>query len=197
MPYVDVKKRLIHLKVVFYGTGMGGKTTNLKVIHKKTDPKQRGKLLSLETESERTLFFDFFPMAAGKLMGLDLRFSFYTVPGQSFYNLTRKAILKDVDGIVFVSDSNPERQDANIDSYLNLSENLHEYGIELATFPHVIQYNKRDLPEVLPLDQMRREINIYGVEDFEAVALNGEGVFETLRAVVKLVTAKVKKELQG
>ena len=196
MANIDIKARQINCKLVYYGTGLGGKTTNLRYIHEKTNPKQKGKLLSLETESERTLFFDFFPMAAGKLMGLDLRFSFYTVPGQSFYNLTRKTILKDVDGIVFVSDSDPDREDANIDSYLNLQENLREYGVGLANLAHVIQYNKRDLSDVLPLEQMRRDLNTFGVPDFEAVAVKGEGVFETLRAVVKLTTDKVKEKLQ-
>jgi hypothetical protein len=197
MANIDIKARQINCKLVYYGTGLGGKTTNLRYIHEKTNPKQRGKLLSLETESERTLFFDFFPMAAGKLMGLDLRFSFFTVPGQSFYNLTRKTILKDVDGIVFVSDSDPDREEANIDSYLNLQENLAEQNVPLKTVPHVIQYNKRDLVEATPIEQMRQDLNPFGVPDFEAVAVNGNGVFETLRAVVKLTTDKVKEKLQG
>jgi signal recognition particle receptor subunit beta len=197
MANIDIKARQVNCKLVYYGTGLGGKTTNLRYIHEKTNPKQRGKLLSLETESERTLFFDFFPMAAGKLMGLDLRFSFFTVPGQSFYNLTRKTILKDVDGIVFVSDSDPDREEANIDSYLNLQENLAEQSLPLKTVPHVIQYNKRDLVEVTPIEQMRHDLNPFGVPDFEAVAVNGTGVFETLRAVVKLTTDRVKEKLQG
>lgn len=196
MPTIDVKARRVNCKLVYYGTGMGGKTTNLRQIHKKTNPKHRGKMLSLETESERTLFFDFFPMAAGKLMGLDLRFSFYTVPGQSFYNLTRKAILKDVDGIVFVCDSQTDREEANIDSYLNLQENLREHKIDLATFPHVIQYNKRDMDDITPVDEMRRLINTFGVPDFEASALKGDGVFETLRTIVQLTTERVKKDLK-
>jgi signal recognition particle receptor subunit beta len=195
MAVIDIKARQINCKIVYYGTGFGGKTTNLRHIHKKTNPKQRGQLLSLQTESERTLFFDFFPMSAGTLMGMELRFSFYTVPGQSFYNLTRKTILKDVDGIVFVSDSDPERQDANIDSYLNLGENLAEIKIDIAKFPHVIQYNKRDLPEVMPLEQMKREINTYGVPDYEAVALQGQGVFDTLREVSKLTIDRVKEKV--
>jgi signal recognition particle receptor subunit beta len=196
MAAIDIKARQINCKLVYYGTGFGGKTTNLRHIHKKTSPKQRGQLVSLETESERTLFFDFFPMAAGKFMGFDLRFSFYTVPGQSFYNLTRKTILKDVDGIVFVSDSDPDREEANIDSYLNLQENLLEFKIELAKFPHVIQYNKRDLPEVMTVEQMRKTLNTYGVPDFEAEALAGKGVFETLREVSKLTMDMVKTKLQ-
>ncbi|MBW2277170.1 MAG: GTPase domain-containing protein, partial [Deltaproteobacteria bacterium] len=152
MPFVDAKKHQLHCKIVYYGTGMGGKTTNLKMIHQNTDPKMRGKLLSLETETERTLFFDFVPLSVGKIRGLDTRFGFYTVPGQSFYNMTRRAILKDVDGIVFVSDSQEERMDANIDSYLNLGENLAEYKIYIKSFPHVLQYNKRDLEEIVPVD---------------------------------------------
>lgn len=195
MATIDIKARQINCKIVYYGTGLGGKTTNLRYIHQKTNPKQRGKLLSLETQSERTLFFDFFPMAAGKLMGMDLRFSFFTVPGQSFYNLTRKTILKDVDAVVFVSDSQEDREEANVDSYLNLEENLREYKIELAEFPHVIQYNKRDLEDIVPVEQMRKEINLYGVPDFEGVAVKGVGVFETLRAVVKIATEKVKQQV--
>lgn len=196
MATIDVKARQINCKLVYYGTGMGGKTTNLRYIYKKTNPKQRGKLLSLETETERTLFFDFFPMSAGKLKGMDLRFSFYTVPGQSFYNLTRKTILKDVDGVAFICDSQVDREEANIDSYLNLEENLLENRIELATFPHVIQYNKRDMDEIAPVEDMRSLVNLYGAPDFEAVALEGPGVFDTLRTIVKLVTEKVRSELE-
>jgi signal recognition particle receptor subunit beta len=195
MAVIDIKARQINCKIVYYGTGFGGKTTNLRHIHKKTNPKQRGELLSLQTESERTLFFDFFPMSAGTLMGFELRFTFYTVPGQSFYNLTRKTILKDVDGIAFISDSDPDRQDANIDSYINLAENLAELKIEIAKFPHVIQYNKRDLPMVMPVEQMRRDINTYGVPDHEAIAATGQGVFDTLRDVSKLTIERVKEKI--
>jgi mutual gliding-motility protein MglA len=196
MATIDIKARQINCKIVYYGTGLGGKTTNLRYVHQKTNPKQRGKLLSLETQSERTLFFDFFPMAAGKLAGMDLRFSFYTVPGQSFYNLTRKTILKDVDAVAFICDSHVDREEANVDSYLNLQENLREYKIELRELPHVIQYNKRDLEDVVPVEQMRREINLYGVPDFEASAATGVGVFETLRAVVRLASDRVKEQIK-
>ena len=195
MPFIDVKKQLLQCKIVYYGTGMGGKTTNLKMIHQQTDPKMRGKLLSLETESERTLFFDFVPLSVGKIKGLDTRFSFYTVPGQSFYNLTRKAILKDVDGLVFVSDSQDERMEANIDSILNLEENLLEYKREISKTPLVIQYNKRDMEDIVPLDEMRTELNKWGVPDFEAVAIKGQGVFETLREIVRRTAQKVTKDL--
>ncbi len=195
MPQIDMKARQLTCKLVYYGPGMGGKTTNLRHVHKKTNPAQRGNLLSLETESERTLFFDFFPMSMGKVMGLDARFSFYTVPGQSFYNLTRKTILKDVDGVVFVADSQSDRMDANVDSYLNLQENLSSHNVELKSFAHVIQYNKRDLDDLSPVADMRREINLYGAPDFEAVATKGDGVFETLRAIIQMVMKNVKKEL--
>ena len=196
MPTVDVKARQISCKLVYYGTGMGGKTTNLRHIHQKTNPKLRGKLVSLETESERTLFFDFFPMAAGKLMGMDLRFSFFTVPGQSLYNQTRRTILKDVDGIVFVGDSQTDREEANVDSYLNLEENMLEHKIVLADFPHVIQYNKRDMEDIIPVEDMRQQLNTHGVPDFAASAVKGEGVFETLKKVVALTTERIKKELK-
>jgi mutual gliding-motility protein MglA len=194
--FVDVKKRQLQCKIVYYGTGLGGKTTNLRHIHKVTPPKLRGKMLSLDTETERTLFFDFMPLSIGKVKELDTRFSFYTVPGQSFYNLTRKAILKEVDGVVFVSDSQVARMDANIDSYLNLEENLAEYKIQLNDFPHVIQYNKRDMPDAISVDEMRSEINRYGVPDFEAVALEGRGVSETVDTVVRLVMEKVTRDLK-
>ena len=195
MPFIDVKKRILQCRIVYYGTGLGGKTTNLRVIHKKTSPEKRGKLLSLETETERTLFFDFVPISMGKIRGLDTRFSFYTVPGQSFYNLTRKAILKDVDGIVFVSDSQEERMDANIDSFLNLEENLLGHKLELADVPHVIQYNKRDLENIVPIEEMRRELNKHDVPDFEAVAIKEEGVIEAMSAILKMVTKKVISDL--
>ncbi|HEY3357053.1 MAG TPA: GTPase domain-containing protein [Polyangia bacterium] len=195
MPYVDVKKRLIHLKLVYYGTGMGGKTTNLKVIYEKTDPKLRGKMMSLATQTERTLFFDFVPMSLGKIKGLETRFNFYTVPGQSFYNLSRKAILKDVDGVIFVADSQVDRFEANVDSFINLEENLQEMRLALPSVPHVIQYNKRDLEPVSTVDELRREINRHQAPDFEAVAAKGVGVLETMRAAIQLVVAKVNKTL--
>lgn len=196
MPTIDVKNRQLNCKLVYYGTGLGGKTTNLRCIHKKTNPKMRGKLISLETATERTLFFDFFPMSVGNVKGLETRFSFYTVPGQSFYNLTRRTILKDVDGLVFVSDSQVDRMEANVDSFLNLQENLSTYKLELGQVPHVIQYNKRDLKEIVPVEEMRRELNPLGAPDFEAIATEGQGVFETLRAIIRLVIEKVTADLK-
>jgi signal recognition particle receptor subunit beta len=196
MPVIDVKKRQLICKMVYYGTGLGGKTTNLRYIHKKSNPKTRGKLISLETETDRTLFFDFFPLSLGEVKGMDTRFSFYTVPGQSFYNLTRKTILKDADGVIFVSDSHEDRMEANIDSYLNLQENLQTFKHDLREMPHVIQYNKRDLEEAVPVEEMRKELNTFEVPDFEAVATEGTGVFETLRTAVRLVMDRVTKDLQ-
>ncbi len=196
MPFIDVKKQQLQCKIVYYGTGLGGKTTNLRFIHKKTEAKKRGKLLSLETETERTLFFDFVPISMGNIGDLETRFSFYTVPGQSFYNLTRKAILKEVDGVVFVADSQEDRMEANIDSILNLEENLLTYGIDLKNVPHVIQYNKRDLEAIVPIEQMRKELNRYHVPDFEAIAIDGQGVIETMGMAVKMATEKVVKDLK-
>lgn len=196
MPFIDVKKQQLQCKIVYYGTGLGGKTTNLRFIHKKTDAKKRGKLLSLETETERTLFFDFVPISMGMIGDLETRFSFYTVPGQSFYNLTRKAILKGVDGVVFVADSQELRMEANIDSILNLEENLLTYDVHLKDIPYVIQYNKRDLEEIAPVEEMRKELNRFNVPDFEAIAIDGQGVIETMGMAVKMATEKVVKELK-
>ncbi len=195
MAHVDIKQRLIHLKIVYYGAGMGGKTTNLKYIHEKTDPKMRGKMLSLATQTDRTLFFDFVPMTFGKIKNLDTRFSFFTVPGQSFYNLSRKAILKEVDGIVFVADSQEDRFEANLDSWLNLQENLAEHKLTLGTVPHVLQYNKRDLAGVTPVETLRAELNTFKAQDFEAIASRGVGVFESMKSVVQSVIANVIKQL--
>ncbi len=192
---IDAKKKQINCKIVYYGTGMGGKTTNLKYIHQASDPQQRGKMISLATETERTLFFDFVPLAFGAIKGLATRFHFYTVPGQSFYNLSRKAILKGVDGLVFVGDSQEERHEANVDSFLNLQENLADYKYELKQLPHVIQYNKRDLPSALPLEVMRKELNPFAAKDFEAVATRGVGVLESMRHVVNQVLDNIKRQL--
>jgi mutual gliding-motility protein MglA len=195
MSHVDIKQRLIHLKIVYYGTGMGGKTTNLKYIHEKSDPKMRGKMLALATQTDRTLFFDFVPMTFGKIKNLDTRFSFFTVPGQSFYNLSRKAILKEVDGIVFVADSQDDRFEANLDSWINLQENLAEHKLTLDNVPHVLQYNKRDLPDVTPVEKMRAELNTFNAKDFEAIAARGVGVFESMKFVVQAVIANAIKQL--
>lgn len=195
MPQVDLAKRSLVCKIVYYGPGLGGKTTNLKYLHQNLPSTVRGQLMSLQTESERTLFFDFFPAALGKVGQFDIRLHFYSVPGQSFYNATRKSLLQSVDGIVFVADSNESRMDANIDSLENLQDNLLGLNRTLDSLPYVIQYNKRDAARAVPVEDMRRELNPHGVSDFEAIAVKGEGVFETQRQIVKTVLARVQQQV--
>ncbi|HEU0015147.1 MAG TPA: GTPase domain-containing protein [Longimicrobium sp.] len=187
MSMINYASREINCKIVYYGPGLCGKTTNLEYVYEKVAPNTRGKLISLATETERTLFFDFLPVDLGAIRGFKTRFHLYTVPGQVYYNASRKLILKGVDGVVFVGDSQVERLDANIESMHNLYENLSEYGLDLREIPFVIQYNKRDLPNISSLDELQRELNPNGVPHFEAVATRGIGVFDTLKAVSKLV----------
>ena len=187
MSMINYASREINCKIVYYGPGLCGKTTNLQFIYDKTNPGAKGKLISLATETERTLFFDFLPVDLGAIRGFKTRFHLYTVPGQVYYNASRKLILKGVDGVVFVGDSQVERLDANIESMHNLYENLAEYGLDLREIPFVIQYNKRDLPNISSLDELQRELNPNSVPHFEAVAVRGIGVFDTLKAVSKLV----------
>jgi len=191
MSFINYSSREINCKIVYYGPGLCGKTTNLQYIF--TNPEHRGKMISLATETERTLFFDFLPLSLGDIKGFKTRFHLYTVPGQIFYDASRKLILKGVDGIVFVADSQIERMDANIESFENMKINLKEQGYDLANIPYVIQYNKRDLPNVVPVAELKKVLNVDGVPDFEVVAAAGGGVFETLKAVVKLVLIELKK----
>lgn len=193
MSFINYASREINCKIVYYGPGLCGKTTNLQYVYQKTAPEAKGKMISLATETERTLFFDFLPLALGEIRGFKTRFHLYTVPGQVFYDASRKLILKGVDGVVFVADSQEERMDANIESLENLAFNLKEQGYDLEKIPFVIQYNKRDLPGVLPVEELRRELNHRDVPDFEACAATGEGVFETLKAVAKLILIDLKK----
>ncbi len=193
MSFINYSSREINCKIVYYGPGLCGKTTNLQFIYKKTRPEAKGKMITLATETERTLFFDFLPLSLGDIKGFKTRFHLYTVPGQIFYDASRKLILKGVDGIVFVADSQIERMDANIESFENMHINLEEQGYNLSNIPHVIQYNKRDLPGVVPLTEMKKVLNAAGVPDFEAVASEGTGVFETLKAIVKMVLIELKK----
>src|SRR5688572_14377141 len=187
MSMINYASREINCKVVYYGTGLGGKTTNLEYIYSRVSPDTKGKMISLATETERTLFFDFLPIDLGEIRGFKTRFHLYTVPGQVYYNASRKLILKGVDGIIFVADSQRERGEANIEAMHNLYENLESYGYDLQKLPFAIQYNKRDLANALTLDELRAQINPMGVPDFEAVALEGKGVFETLKCVSKMV----------
>jgi signal recognition particle receptor subunit beta len=187
MSMINYASREINCKIVYYGTGLGGKTTNLEYIYSRVNPDTKGKMISLATESERTLFFDFLPIDLGEVRGFKTRFHLYTVPGQVYYNASRRLILKGVDGLVFVADSQASRAEANIEAMHNLYENLETYGYELEKIPFAIQYNKRDMPNILPVPELRAQINPMGVPDFEGTAVQGKGVFETLSCVSKLV----------
>src|SRR5690554_2797530 len=187
MSMINYASREINCKIVYYGPGLGGKTTNLEYVYEKVAPTTRGKLISLATENERTLFFDFLPVDLGTIRGFKTRFHLYTVPGQVYYNASRRLILKGVDGIVFVADSQAERMDADLASMQNLYENLADYGYDPRQLPLVLQYNKRDLPTRVPAEELSAQLNPGGLEEFEAVATEGEGVFDTLRAVSKQV----------
>ncbi len=193
MSFINYSSREINCKIVYYGPGLCGKTTNLQHIYLKTNPDVKGKMISLATETERTLFFDFLPLALGEIRGFKTRFHLYTVPGQVFYDASRKLILKGVDGVVFVADSQIERMEANLESLDNLRVNLKEQGYELDNIPYVIQYNKRDLPNAAPLAELQKLCNPKGAVEFEACATTGIGVFETLKAVAKGVLADLKR----
>ena len=187
MSLINYASREINCKIVYYGTGLGGKTTNLEYVYSKVNPDAKGKMISLATETERTLFFDFLPIDLGEVKGFKTRFHLYTVPGQVYYNASRKLILKGVDGVIFVADSQAERMEANIEAMHNLYENLESYGYDLTKIPFVMQYNKRDLPNAMPMGNLRSQLNPMGVPDFEGVAIEGQGVFETLGSVSKMV----------
>ncbi|MBI5418264.1 GTPase domain-containing protein [Candidatus Poribacteria bacterium] len=191
MSFINYSTREINLKLVYYGPGLGGKTTNLIYIYGKVNPAAKGKMISLATESERTLFFDFLPIELGDIKGYKTRFHLYTVPGQVFYNASRKLILRGVDGIIFVADSQSALREANVDSLKNMQENLIEQGYNLKDIPYVLQYNKRDLRNVLSIDQLNRDLNPSGVKHFEAVAINGIGVFDSLKYITKSVLTKL------
>ena len=193
MSFINYSSREINCKLVYYGPGLCGKTTNLHYIYAKTSPDAKGKMISLATETERTLFFDFLPLSLGEIRGFKTRFHLYTVPGQVFYDASRKLILKGVDGVIFVADSQLERLEANEESVENLRTNLAEQGYSLEKIPYVIQYNKRDLPNAVTVDELRQVLNPASVPDYEAVARTGVGVFDTLKAVSKLVLNELKR----
>jgi hypothetical protein len=193
MSFINYASREINCKIVYYGPGLCGKTTNLQFIYNKIKPESKGKMISLATETERTLFFDFLPLLLGDIKGFKTRFHLYTVPGQIFYDASRKLILKGVDGIVFVCDSQLDRMDANIESFENMKVNLEEQGYDLNNIPYILQYNKRDLPNIVPISELKKLLNVDGVPDFEAAAPRGIGVFESLKVIVKLVLIELKK----
>src|SRR5690349_18431394 len=193
MSFINYMAREINCKLVYYGPGLCGKTTNLQYIYQKTNPEAKGKMISLATETERTLFFDFLPLALGEIRGFKTRFHLYTVPGQVFYDASRKLILKGVDGVVFVADSQIARMEANVESLENLRTNLAEQGYSLDKLPYVVQYNKRDMPNTAPTEELRSLLNPSAVPDFEAVATTGQGVFDTLKAIAKLVLTELRR----
>ena len=196
MTFINYASREINCKIVYYGPGLCGKTTNLQYIYDKSNAAARGKLISLATETDRTLFFDFLPLELGTVRGFKTRFHLYTVPGQVFYDASRKLILKGVDGVIFVADSQVERMDANVEAIENLKLNLKSQGYDLLTIPYVLQLNKRDLPNVASVEEMTKLLIQKNPPEpvVEAVAAKGTGVFETLKSVAKLVLADLTRQ---
>ena len=193
MVQINFALKEVNCKVVFYGPGMSGKTTNLEIVHQKAPEEHKGDLTSISTDGDRTLFFDFMPLDLGKIAGMQTKFSLYTVPGQCYYNSTRKLVLQGVDGVIFIADSAADKLEENIESYQNLIDNLAEYGKDIRDLPHVIQYNKRDLPNAMTVEELDRAMNTFGVPTFEAVACTGEGVFPTLKTLAGLVLESINK----
>lgn len=192
MSFVNYQEKKIHCKIVYYGPGLGGKTTNIQHIYKQTSNQNKGKLVTLNTDNDRTLFFDFLPLELGEIRGFETRFHLYTVPGQVFYEASRRLILRGVDGLIFVADSQLERMDENIKSYEGLVENLKLQGYDPEKVPTVFQWNKRDLSNIASTDDLSKKLNKINAPVFEASALSGEGVFETLKAISKLVLLNLK-----
>ncbi|ADU97353.1 GTP-binding protein [Thermovibrio ammonificans] len=193
MPFINFATKEINCKIVYYGPGLSGKTTNIKWIYDHIKPENKGEMITLATETERTLFFDFVPIEVSNVRGFKVRFHLYTTPGQIIYRASRKLILKGVDGVVFVADSQEERHDANLDTLDDMIENLKEYEIDIEDLPLVFQYNKRDLPNILPVEVLRRDLNRWNRPDFEAVASKGIGVLETFKEITRQVLQKLKK----
>jgi len=193
MSLINYSSREINCKIVYYGPGLCGKTTNIQYVYNKVAPETKGKLITLATEMDRTLFFDFLPLELGTVKGFKTRFHLYTVPGQVYYDASRKLILRGVDGVVFVADSQSSRFDANIESLYNLHENLEDYKLSVDDLPFVIQYNKRDMPDVISLEDLEQEINPEGYPSLEAIATKGVGVFDTLKTVAKGILHRLSK----
>ena len=197
MVQINFAQKTVNVKVVYYGPGMSGKTTNLEVVHQRAPNSNRGELTSISTDGDRTLFFDYMPLELGTVAGMRTSFQIYTVPGQVYYNSTRKLVLQGVDGVIFVADSASSMLDQNLESLRNLEENLNEYGKSLATLPHVVQWNKRDLPDAMTTEELNRLLNAHGAPDFEAIANSGQGVFPTLKALAALVLKNIMKDSAG
>jgi len=194
MVQINFALKEVNCKVVYYGPGLSGKTTNLEVVHSKAPTNNVGELTSIATEGDRTLFFDFLPLNLGPVAGMDTKFQIYTVPGQVYYNSTRKLVLQGADGIVFVADSRRGKMDENLESFSNLEENLNEYGMDIHSIPFVLQYNKRDLPDVYPVEELEEKLNKLQVPYFEAVAVTGEGVFPTLKKLSQMVLESLNRQ---
>lgn len=192
MSFVNYVTKEVNCKIVYYGPGLGGKTTNIQYVYQKTSGENRGNMIALNTENERTLFFDFLPLELGEIRGFKTRFHLYTVPGQVFYEASRKLILRGVDGIVFVADSQVEKMEANLESLKSLEKNLVEQGYDIEKMPIVMQWNKRDLPNVTSVKDLSKALNKWKSPEFEAVAVKGEGVFDTLKMISKLVLMNLK-----
>ncbi len=192
MSFVNYNTKEVNCKIVYYGPGLGGKTTNIQHVYQKTSGDNKGKIISLNTENERTLFFDFLPLDLGEIRGFQTRFHLYTVPGQVFYEASRRLILRGVDGIIFVADSQVEKMEANLKSLEGLEQNLLEQGYEIEKLPLIMQWNKRDLPNITPVEDMERQLNKWNVQSYEASAVGGEGVFESLKMVSKHVLMNLK-----
>jgi mutual gliding-motility protein MglA len=193
VPFINFPAREINCKLVYYGPGLGGKTANLQWIYDHTGTNQKGKMISLATETDRTLFFDFLPLDLGTVRGFKTRLHLYTVPGQVFYEASRKLILKGADGVVFVADSQEERLDANLETLDNLQEHMRDHNLAFETIPYILQLNKRDMPDVLSVDDLKSKLLRKGEPVLEAIAVKGDGVFETLKEVTKLVLAEMRK----
>lgn len=194
MALLNSNKKEINAKIVYYGPGLSGKTTNIQFIYKKLKPEHKGKLMTLATQTDRTLFFDFLPVELGEIKGMKIRFQLYTVPGQVFYNATRKLVLKNVDGIVFVATAEKDKMYDNLESFKNLEENVQHYGRSLNDIPFVIQYNKMDLPNILTVGELQKELNKLTVPYYEASASSGAGVLQTLTGITKLVVHRLKAQ---
>lgn len=191
--FINWAQKEINLKIVYYGPGLSGKTTNLEYIYRQIDPSLRGELVTLKTREERTLYFDFLQLEFGRIKGMHPKFNLYTIPGQVYYAQSRRIILRGVDGIVFVADSQRDRMIENLDSLLDLEENLINEGKSLAAVPWILQYNKRDLPQICSVEEMNRKLNIHGIPVVEAVAVTGIGVVETLKQIIQQVMSHVQE----
>ena len=196
MSFVNYVTKEVNCKIVYYGPGLGGKTTNIQYVYQKTSGDSKGNIISLNTENERTLFFDFLPLDLGEIRGFKTRFHLYTVPGQVFYEASRKLILRGVDGVVFVADSQVERMEANLESLKSLEKNLTDQGYDISKIPLVMQWNKRDLPNTTSVLDLHNALNKWKVPEFEAVAMKGTGVFDTLKMISKLVLMNLKGGLE-